>query len=152
MSNQSIPLTELEQSSAAAFKQMGDRHAGRVIATRQQQQTDPKTGQPKFFSSGGPMMLWIITIEKADGESAALWAKGGSKFKVASGTGESMLAAIGTAVKAAGATSLDIGGELAVAWTGEAEPEPGMNPAKLYTAQYRPPARASVPVDDLFAP
>ena len=60
-----------------------------------------------------------------------------------------MMSAIGTAARQAGAESVDVGGLLAVAFTGETKAEPGMNPAKLYTAQYRPPApqAASVPTD-----
>ena len=93
----------------------------------------------------------LTADEKDTGDTVALWAKGG-KFAVATGSGQSMTSAIATAVRAAGATALEVGGELAVAWTGEGPTKPGMNPAKLYTAAYRPPERqpASVDVNDLF--
>lgn len=141
----SIPLSSMEGGSAAQFKTIGDKHAGRIVAINQRQSTDLVTGQPKTFASGDPMMVWVISIEKPDGDTVDLWARGG-KFKPANGTGESMLTAIGAAVRAASAASVDIGGELAVAFTGEGEAKPGMNPPKLYTAGYKPPS-ASVPVD-----
>jgi hypothetical protein len=150
MSNQSIPLADLESSAALQFNKMGDKHAGRITAVDQRKQTDPKTGQVKTFNDGSPMMLWVITLDLPNGDTGALWAKGG-KFKAFTGSGESMLSAIGTAVRAAGASSVDIGAQLAVAWTGEGEAKSGMNPPKLYTAQYIPAAPASVPVEDLFS-
>ena len=82
----------------------------------------------------------------------AVWAKGG-KYTPTRGTGESMISAIGAAVRAAGANSVEVGGKLAVAFTGEADVKPGMNPAKLFTAQYQAPVAqpTSAPVDDLFS-
>ena len=149
MSN-SIPLSDLESSPSAKFETLGDKHAGVITAINQRQQTDI-SNKPRFFDDGTPMMLWVITIEEADGETAALFAKGG-KFSPVQGQGESMLSAIGTAVRAAGAGSVDVGGTLAVAFTGMGEAKLGQSPPKLYTAQYRAPApaTASVPVD-LFA-
>jgi len=148
----SIPLTELEASAAAKFENIGDKYVGRIMAMKQQQQTDPKDGTPKFFASGDPMMLWIITIQPEHGDELALWAKGGN-YTATTGTGASMLSAIGQAVRAAGATSVEVGGLLAVAYTGEqASNTPGFNPAKLFTAQYQAPVAApqAVQVDDLF--
>ena len=142
----SIPLSELESSAAAKFENINDAHVGRIVGIVQRPQTDLKSGQVKTFSDGAPMMQWVITIEKAGGDTVALWAKGG-KFKAVSGSGESMLNAIGTAVRAAGADSVDVGGQLAVAHTGLGEAKPGMNAPKLYTAQYKPPAPVSVPAD-----
>jgi hypothetical protein len=142
----SIPLSDLESSAAAKFTDIGDKHAGRIVAIDHRQQTDPKTGQVKTFASGDPMMQWLISIEKADGDTVALYAKGG-KFTAAKGTGDSMANAISAAVRTAGANSLDVGGQLAVAYTGEGEAKPGLNAPKLFTAQYQPPAPASVPVD-----
>jgi hypothetical protein len=149
-SSQSIPLGQLESSPAASFEKIGDKHIGKIVSMDHRQQTDPKDGTRKFFTSGDPMMLWVITIETPEGVTNALWAKGG-RFEAAEGSGDSMLNAITTAVKAAGAGSLDVGAQLAVQFTGTSKPKPGMNPAKLFTAQYQPPAPASVPVD-LFSP
>jgi hypothetical protein len=145
---ESIPLGDLESSPSAKFTNLGDSTAGRITAMTERQQTNID-GRLLTFDDGTPRMQWVITLMKADGESVAIYAKGG-KFKPKTGKGESMLSAIGTAVRAANAASVDVGGELAVAYTGESEAQPGRNPAKLYTAQYKPPSAASVPVD-LFA-
>lgn len=144
----SIPLSELESSPSAKFKQIGDAYAGRIVSLDKKQNTKPN-GELAFFPSGDPQMIWIITVEQANGERVALWASNG-KYKVASGTGEAMLSAIGTAVRAAGAEAVEEGAELAVAHTGMGEASPGKNPPRLYTAQYRKPT-ASIPVTDLFS-
>jgi hypothetical protein len=148
MTTNSIPLADLESSPSAKFDNPGDKHAGTITAINQRQQTDI-SGKARTFDSGEPMMLWAITLQENDGETAVLFAKGG-KFTAVSGSGESMLSAIGTAVRAAGATALETGGTLAVAYTGMGEAKAGQNAPKLYTAQYRAPAAASVPAD-LFA-
>lgn len=150
MSN-SIPLSEIETSPAAKFERIGDSHKGRIVAIDKRQQTDINN-VPLWFDAAHtqPRMQWIITIEKSNGERVAFYAKGG-KFKAVSGSGESMLSAVGSAVRAAGAASVDIGADLGVAHTGMAEAQAGKNAAKLYTAQYWPAAAASVPVGDLFS-
>lgn len=145
MTTNSIPLSDLESSPSAKFTSIGDSYAGRIISMVERQQTDLQ-GRPSTFPSGDPMMVWVITIETASGERLALWARGG-KFKVATGTGESMLSAIGAAVRAAGASAIEVGAELAVAHTGMGEASIGKNAPRLFTAQYRAPATAAVPVD-----
>jgi hypothetical protein len=144
----SIPLSSLESSPSAKFTEIGDSHVGRITGMEERQQTNTKN-EPLTFNDGSPRMLWVFTLEKPDGEVVALYAKGG-KYQPASGAGESMLSAIGTAARKAGAKSVEIGAELAVAFTGLGEKKPGQDSPKLYTAQYRPPA-ASVPVADLFS-
>lgn len=147
----SIPLSALEGGGVSAkFEAIGAKHVGIIEAINERQQTEFGTGKPLFFESGDPRMEWVITIKEADGESAALYARGGN-HPVGSGTGESMLFAIGTAVRAAGADGLSVGGQLAVVHSGLGVAKSGLNPPKLYTAQYQPPAAPSVPVDDLFA-
>jgi hypothetical protein len=149
--SESIPLSDLQGgANAASFPTIGTKYVGRVVKAEWRPQTDP-TGQPKKFSSGQVMTVLVITIEMDNGEQTSLWAKGGSNFVAAEGTGTSMLVAIGAAVEAAGAKALDPGGLLAVAYTGNAKKtDPMMNPAKLYGAQYSPPQAqpaASVPLD-----
>jgi hypothetical protein len=62
-----------------------------------------------------------------------------------------MMSAIGDAVRAAGASAVDIGAQLAVAHTGMGQPtSPGKNPPRLFTAQYKPGAPAGIPASDLF--
>lgn len=144
----SIPLSSLESGTGAKFVDLGDKYAGRITNIEQRQQTE-MDGSPKFFKDGtSPMMQYVITLELTDGESVNLFAKLG-KYTPSEGKGESMLGAIGTAVREAGASAVDVGGELAVQYTGKAEPAPGKK-AKLYTASYRPPT-ASIPAGDLFS-
>lgn len=145
----SIPLSSLEGGAPAAkFENVGDKYVGIIESMVERQQTDIG-GKPLFFDSGDPRMQWVITI-KPDGQDAvAFYCKGG-KFAPSSGSGESLLNAIGTAVRNAGASSVDVGARLAVAFTGLGEPKPGMSPPKLYTAQYEPKAQAAVAVEDLF--
>jgi hypothetical protein len=145
----SIPLSEFEQSPALPFTELGQSHIGKITDIDKRAQTDPKTGKVKQFESGDNMMQYVITIRKNDGTTGCFYAKGG-RFEIATGKGESMLNAIANAIKAAGASSLDVGGTLGVAFTGEGPKQPGMNPAKLYTAQYSAPPAVSVAADDLF--
>lgn len=148
MSQNSIPLSELESSPAAKFEKLGDHFAGEITAMNQRQQTDINTGAALTFNDGTPRMMWVISLRQADGDTVALYARGG-KFKAANGEGESMLNAIAAAVRASKATSIEVGGQLAVAWTGESESQAGRNPARLYRAQYKAPAPVadSIPVD-----
>jgi len=147
----SIPLSDLQGGTAAKWDAIGDRYVGRIVSMDQRQQTNTE-GQPLSWNDGSPRLQWVIGIEQADGEVANLYAKGGA-FSPVQGTGKAMLVAIGEAVKAAGATALRVGDELAVAFTGLGEAKGGKNAPKLYQAAYKPaPAMAaSVPVSDLFS-
>lgn len=145
----SIPLSAMESGNAAKWDNFGDKYAGRITQMDERQQTDT-SGDLLFFPDGSPRMLWVITIQPDEGDAVQLWAKNG-KFKAAEGSGEAMLAAIGLAVRAAGADAVDIGGHLAVAYTGKGERTPKGGVPKLFTAKYEPPAPPSVAVDDLFS-
>lgn len=150
---QSIPLTDLSSSPSAKFEDIGDKYSGTILALNERPQTDLTTGAVKTFADGSPMTQWVITLEQPDGEVYNLYAKGGRPKSASQGDGESMLSAIATAVRTAGAASVDVGGQLAVAHTGLGEVRKGMNPMKLYKAKYTAPApkAASVAVDDLFS-
>jgi len=78
-----------------------------------------------------------------------IYAKGGN-YEAASGKGTSMKDAIRDAVKASGASSLDEGGHLVVAYTGIGKKtNRGFSAPKLFRAQYKAPT-SSVDADDLF--
>lgn len=149
MSTSSIPLSDLEGGNAAKFDRIGDKYAGRITGVDQRQQTST-AGEALTWKDGTPRMLWVITLQPESGDAVQLWAKGG-RYKAAEGTGESMLTAIGIAVREAGANAVDIGGQLAVAYTGNGEKTPTGGTPKLYTAQYKAPA-PSIPTADLFSP
>jgi len=146
---QSIPLADLEGGNAAKFENIGDKYEGQIIDMDERQQTST-AGEPLTWNDGRPRMLWVITIQPDDGDPVQLWAKGG-RYKAAEGSGESMLNAIGLAVKAAEAKSVDVGARLAVAYTGKGEKTAVGGTPKLYTAEYQPPAPASIPADSLFS-
>lgn len=141
----SIPLSALGSGASAKFKQIGDKVAGKILAIEQRQQTDIDQ-KLQFFADGvTPRMQWVITLQDASGETIGLYARGGN-YKATSGEGESMEAAIASAGMAANATAIEVGGQLAIAHTGTADLGAGKI-AKLYRAQYQPPAPASVPLD-----
>lgn len=150
----SIPLSEFGGSGApsAKFENFGDKYSGTITNIEKRPQTDPVSGKVKTFDDGQPMTQWVITIEQSNGESVALWAKGGN-YEPQQGTGDSMQNAIAAAVEAAGASSVDVGAMLAVAHTGLTKPKPGLNPARLFQAQYKAPERQpaeSLSSSDLF--
>lgn len=146
----SIPLSDLGSSPGFPFNNFGDKCVGRILRMEKRQQTDLQGGGVKTFKDGTPMMMTVITLRLADGSEAALYARAGN-YEVVEGSGKSMAAAITEAARAAGASSIDAGAELAVAFTGLGKATgTGRNQPKLYTAQYKA-ATASVPVDDLFS-
>jgi hypothetical protein len=149
MSSTSIPLSALESGNGAKFNELGDKYAGTITALDRRQQTD-MDNQPLTYKDGTPRMQLVITLEQDSGEAVQLYAKGGN-YQPDVGSGESMQNAIGTAVRTAGAASLDAGGWLGVAFTGTQNLSAGKT-AKLYTAEYRPPAPkvASIPAASLF--
>lgn len=145
MSVNSIPLSDLESSPSAKFENIGESYSGRIVSMVERQQTDINTGALMTFPDGQPRMQWVFTLVQANGENVALWARGG-KYKAVSGDGESMLGAIGSAIRAAGASAIEVGGELAVQYSGVGEATAGRTAPKLYRAQYRPPS-TSAPAD-----
>lgn len=143
--SQSIPLSALTSGPSAKFDEFGDSYTGRILSMEERPQTDINTGQVRYFADGVTMRKqWVIVIQQKDGSSVALFARGGN-YIAKKGKGESMLAALGTAVRDAGADAVDPGAELTMTYTGTTEAKPGQNPAKLYTAQYTPPVKGSVP-------
>jgi hypothetical protein len=142
----SIPISDFGGGESAKFEKAGDAYAGTIVSMDERPATDPLTGQVKTFTSGAPMMVRVITLELDNNDYVSLWARGG-RFQVGKGKGESMLNAIGTAGREAGAKTIDVGGWLKVAFTGEGVGKPGLNAPKLYTAEYKPPAPGSVSVD-----
>lgn len=103
------------------------------------------TGEPMYFDgagkptttvTGSPIRQIIATLRQDDGEETRVF------FKPA------MKAAVLDAVRAAGVERLDEGGTLAIKFTGEEQVE-GLNPRKLFKAQYTPPV-AGINLEDPF--
>jgi hypothetical protein len=146
---ESVSLSDLTRAPAAKFETVGDKHAGRIVAVKREQQRDFDSGKAMYWDNGDPRLQLVITLDTSAGE-VTLYAKGG-QFDAAEGEGASMEVAIVAAVRAAGADSIDPGADLAVAYTGRGKPsKPGAQGAKLYIAAYKPP-KANVDVNDLFS-
>jgi hypothetical protein len=80
--------------------------------------------------------------DEEDDGLRSIYLRGGN-YEIASGKGSSSAAAVREAVKRAGKPGPEIGGKLALKWTGLAPKKGGFSPAKLYTAAYEPPAPMS---------
>jgi hypothetical protein len=144
-------------SLAAKFEELGTKISGTVTDCRMAQQTSLDDGSPLTWSDGRPRMQLVVTLateeldSSIDGDDGTrrLYAKGGN-YEIASGSGKSMKDAIADAVKAAGAKTLESGGTLTVAYTGEGKrTNRGFNAPKLYKARYERP-HAVVSEEDLF--
>ena len=129
---------------SATFKNIGDVVEGTIAAPPTlRQQTDIDSGKPKTWDNGDPVMQLVVQLQTNEREDPDddglrnLYVSGG--FKRAS-----LQKAVADAVRNAKAKSLEVGGTLAVRFTGE-EPSAtkGFNPAKLYAAKYEPPTNAA---------
>lgn len=120
------------KAPAVKFQSIGDAVAGRIVDIEDYQETvfgtvtaqNPQ-GEPKFYPSGDPVMGVRVTLETDpgnEGSRVTLW-----------GQGKRLLQAISRAVKDSGASDLEIGGDLAVTFTGYD------GRAKLYQAAYARP-------------
>jgi hypothetical protein len=140
---------------AAKFDNIGDTVTGPITDAKMTQQTAMETNEPLTWADGRPRMQLVVSMatdQRADDNDDGIrtvYAKGGN-YEAASGTGTSMKDAIADALKRASASSLDVGGVLTVAYTGEGKKtNRGYAAPKLFKAKYEPPT-SKVAVDDLF--
>jgi hypothetical protein len=128
---------------AFSFEKLGDMVEGEVLDSRKEQQRDPVTGKGKYFDSGDKMMQLVLILQtdlnedEEDDGRRAVYLKGG-KYEAHEGTGQAALMAVQSAVRKTG-KPMEEGGRLAIKYTGNTKAKPGLNPAKLYTAVYKPP-------------
>lgn len=116
------------------FKAYGDTAEGIILSQETKQATDPATGEKQFYRrSGDPVWQILYTMQtnlhedQDDDGRRTLYAKGG------------MFGAIRQAREKIGAERIEDGGYLKVIYTGDGEAERGLNPPKLYVAEYRRP-------------
>lgn len=116
---------------AAKFDKIGDTVTGILsyVGTWQ-------TRQNKFTDKTEEVLR--LVIDTADGPKALYPVKG-----------KQLPRAIGDALRAAGATALEVGGKLAVRFSGTEDTGKG-NPMKVFVAQYEAPKASSVAASDLF--
>jgi hypothetical protein len=99
------------QAPAVSLKNMGDSIAGRIVSFEDYQVVDWQTKEPKFFpKSGDPILGVRIVLETNPGDTASQQTLYAEKVN--------MLKAIASAVKGAGAADLEVGGDLAVTFSG----------------------------------
>lgn len=104
------------------------------------QQVDFKTRKPLFYDDRKPRMQIIVTGKTSERDSTIENDDGMRKLYVKG----QMRQAVRDAVVAAGAAGIEPGGALAIQWVGEEDAGQGMNPKKVYAAQYRrPPAQGT---------
>jgi hypothetical protein len=123
-------------TASAKFDQVGKVYKGVIVRAEVQQQREIDTGELKTWKDGSPMLqikVVLATDERAadepdDNGERAIYLKGNS------------LVAVRNAVKKVGAKGLQIGGKLALKYTGDGEKtNKAFNAPKLYTAIYEAP-------------
>lgn len=141
-------------AKAFSFDNLGDTVQGEITAMDVRQQTDMQTGEPLFWNNGAPRNVLVITLqteaqddENDDGQRT-VWCRGGN-YTAASGTGTSSLTAVKDAMRKANVTDLEIGGIMAMQYSGLGKASnKGFSPPKLYTCVYKAPTN-NVSLDDL---
>lgn len=112
---------------------------GRIVAKpTTRQETEFGTGKPKTYpKSGDPIMGILVDVqtdERTDAEDDGI-----RRIYV---EGKRLKDAVRAGVMASGASGLEVGGQLFVAWVGEEQGQ-GATPAKVYEARYYP---STIPV------
>src|SRR5579859_814926 len=111
------------------FDHLGAEIDGLIVAPPEDRQArDFKTGTPKFWPDGNPIMQTRIVLRDSSGVDQALYAEG------------RMAKAITQAIIAAGAPDLLVGGRLRVKHHALGEAKGGGQPPKLYEAEYVSPS------------
>ncbi|AXH46902.1 hypothetical protein I5G67_gp065 [Mycobacterium phage Aminay] len=122
----------------AKFKTIGDTVGGKIVEEpRIEQQRDYESGNPLTYDDGNPRMQLVITVQ-TDLHDPTLNDDDGKRRLFVKGA---MKAAIGQALKAAGAGGPEVGGELFVTYTHDGEQKnPRLSPPRQFTAKYTKPA------------
>lgn len=123
----------------AKWNEIGDVRRVVIESVEKRQVTDFDTGEPLTWPNGDPKYQFIFSGTDPDngGEETRLFVKGFA------------LAAVKEALRAANSAP-EVGGTLAVKWTGLAEPVGRKSPAKTWAATYTKPAPISMTAADLF--
>lgn len=123
---------------SAKWDKVGDVRRVVIAGVEKRQQTDFDTGEPLTWPNGDPKWQFVFSGTDPDtGEETRIFAKG------------YMLSAVKEALRAAGSAP-EVGGTLAVKWTGNAEPVGRKAPAKQWAATYQAPAVIAMTAADLF--
>lgn len=132
---------------SVAFDNVGDSVTGTIESTEVRQQTDIQHGTPLTWDNGDPKMQLVVTLQTAlrdpaidnDDGKRNVYIKGSKK----AGT-RSTHDAVASAVRAAGADGLKVGGTLTLQYVAsEPSATRGFSDRKLWAAQYVPPSDQS---------
>lgn len=123
---------------AAKFDQVGVTLSGTIATPPEvQQQRDFTTGELLTWDDGNPRQQIKVILDTEQRDPADPYDDGQRALYIKSG----LMKAVRTAIRAAGAKGMEVGGKLTVRYTGDGEPpKRGMNPPKQYTAVYEAPA------------
>jgi hypothetical protein len=131
---------------SASFPHIGSKITGTVSAPPElQQQRDMESGKPLTWDDGNPRMQMVITLDTDERDPEDPDDDGTRRLFVKSG----MKAALARAVKAAGASRIEVGGRLTVTYTADdnARKKKGFNAPKIYEATYVRPADQALGVE-----
>jgi hypothetical protein len=123
---------------ALKFETVGTSHTGTVAAEpTASQQTDFRTKAPETWPDGSPKMQVLVQMSTTLRDPAKPEDDGTRTLYI---KGKELTNAVRAGIQASGANGLHTGGVLTVAYIADGQAQPGMNPPKLYVAQYQPPA------------
>jgi hypothetical protein len=122
---------------AFKFEKVGDTAKGVITSIGKTQATDLKTRELKFYPDGNPIMQVVITLRQENNDETRVFCKPAAKT------------AVRDAVQAAEASGLEVGGKLAIQYSGDEPTGPGLSPKKLFNAQYVAPTN-SISAEDLI--
>ncbi len=131
---------------SASFPHIGSSITGTVSAPPElQQQRDMESGKPLTWEDGNPRMQMVITLDTDERDPEDPDDDGTRRLFVKSG----MKPAIARAVKAAGASRIEVGGRLTVTYTADdnARKKKGFSAPKKYEATYVRPADQALGVE-----
>lgn len=125
-------------AKSATFPTIGTTLSGTITAPPEMsQQRDMKTGDLKVWPDGNPMMQMVLTLDTDEHDPADPDDDGQRRLFIKSG----LKSAVARAVKAAGATRLEVGGTLTVRYSSDGKQEKrGFSAPKIYEATYQRPA------------
>jgi len=120
-----------------SFLTLGVTYEGRIIGAEKQQQRDIKTGLPKTWPDGNPIMQVVITLQTDMRDPNVEDDNGQRRLFVGS---YGMKQAFQKALKEANVDGIAAGGTLKIRFSGEGEASgPGMNPPKEFMVRYTAP-------------
>lgn len=127
---------DVMSGTSAKLKDKGDSVTGIVTKPyTERQATEYLTDKPKVNDSGQPVMMAVIELQ-TDQRDPSVDGDDGIRIVYAEKYGQRI--AIGDAIRAAGASDLEVGGRLTVTCTGEAPSSKG-SPLKTWSASYARP-------------